>query len=801
MNDELPDLDHELERAVMEVLSTRGPLGLEELRVELAKEHRIVSDDELQPMRWHSDVFDFADETYGHVPTLAEGLVLTHELSELELELGMLDPGVDLGLWDRLADEGVTLAAGGVMRAEYAIRGTEMPGDSGVALAGPDGWLDGWVAGDVIALRYLGGQAVLEPADYPDDYEAHADELAALSAATHRAVEEDIQFGDPTYPGASAAEIVMRLRQLEPHALRRSLPPLSGLVEALGFESYRGYVGPPGTPWEGSPELLDEHQTLAWRAWRASLALARDEESPGDEELVVLARRLTGLVFDYAAQDMGEPEAQWLAETMLRAVEAPLSAVPLLLLACAAEDRGDGPAWLSLIERVVAADPQAAEALATLADLRSVSGDAREAKRLYALAGVDPRADEFRMLRTFLEPPAGGPGRNKPCPCGSGKKYKVCHGRTTTHPLPNRAAWLFHKVVLFLQRPPQREELLEWGALLSGTDPDDEAALDHVQNDQTTWDFAAFEGGLLAEFVSVLGPLLPDDERVLAESWSVAPRRLMEVLEVVPMRGLKVRDLILSEELEIRDRTMTRTVQVGDLLFGVPLDDGDGVLRFQLNGLSLPRLMRAPLLAMLRADASGEEVAAFLAPKSPQLKTSTGEELVMCTARYAGADLEAVWEALAEELGQPGEDQLRLLGPDDVILGTVDREGERLVVRTHAIERLRVLQEMMTRAGSLRLIDESTRPWESLSDEVARSTTEPVELDAADVEGIRRQLEDRWLADRIPALGGLTPPEAAASDEARADLVALLDDFEWTQRRSPQQLGYDVGRLRRELGL
>ena len=170
------------------------------------------------------------------------------------------------------------------------------------------------------------------------------------------------------------------------------------------------------------------NQTLAWRAWRASLALARDEESPGDEELVVLARRLTGLVFDYAAQDMGEPEAQWLAETMLRAVEAPLSAVPLLLLACAAEDRGDGPAWLSLIERVVAADPQDAEALATLADLRSVSGDAREAKRLYALAGVDPQADEFRILRTFLEPPPGGPGRNKPCPCGSGKKYKKCHG-------------------------------------------------------------------------------------------------------------------------------------------------------------------------------------------------------------------------------------------------------------------------------------------------------------------------------------------------------------------------------------
>jgi len=27
--------------------------------------------------------------------------------------------------------------------------------------------------------------------------------------------------------------------------------------------------------------------------------------------------------------------------------------------------------------------------------------------------------------------PGGKPGRNSPCPCGSGKKYKKCHGRST----------------------------------------------------------------------------------------------------------------------------------------------------------------------------------------------------------------------------------------------------------------------------------------------------------------------------------------------------------------------------------
>jgi preprotein translocase subunit SecA len=34
------------------------------------------------------------------------------------------------------------------------------------------------------------------------------------------------------------------------------------------------------------------------------------------------------------------------------------------------------------------------------------------------------------MSKPKLEPVRVGPktGRNEPCPCGSGKKYKACHG-------------------------------------------------------------------------------------------------------------------------------------------------------------------------------------------------------------------------------------------------------------------------------------------------------------------------------------------------------------------------------------
>ncbi|WP_366972914.1 SEC-C metal-binding domain-containing protein [Thermoflexus sp.] len=37
------------------------------------------------------------------------------------------------------------------------------------------------------------------------------------------------------------------------------------------------------------------------------------------------------------------------------------------------------------------------------------------------------------------EPASRAIGRNDPCPCGSGKKYKHCHGRPGAPPLPGTA--------------------------------------------------------------------------------------------------------------------------------------------------------------------------------------------------------------------------------------------------------------------------------------------------------------------------------------------------------------------------
>ena len=198
----------------------------------------------------HEEVFEFADESIGHLPTLTDGMVLTHVLTARELELGALVAGPDLDAWSHFVDEGQPFAGGGVIRVGFAIQGHALPGDAGAALFGPDGWLDGFSVGDVIALRRDGEAFVVEKAEFPEGYEddeSYSDEVLAMVRAARAAAEYEAEYGDPSVPGVFGSEIVFRTRLAEPSAYTRPLPPMSGLLEAVGLEVVRGYVGLPGT--------------------------------------------------------------------------------------------------------------------------------------------------------------------------------------------------------------------------------------------------------------------------------------------------------------------------------------------------------------------------------------------------------------------------------------------------------------------------------------------------------------------------------------------------------------------------
>jgi uncharacterized protein YecA (UPF0149 family) len=795
----------------------RRPMSLEDLRRELAKEAVFTDVEQLErSLIWRGEVFPFDDGAWGHLPALAEGVLLTHRLTAEETELGVLGLDLDLDLWGLVALDGHPIEGGGEVKTRFLSNGP-VPHGFATGLVGPEGWLAGHEPGDLVGLRYVDGVLALETVTLPPSEETSA-AISTVVGVARIAAEFDATEGDPDDPGASGAAVVLGARRLDQDIFRTPLPPLTEMLGAGGLEIERGYVGLPGTAWHGEPSWFNEEQRASYRNWQEALQKHRLSEAlPEPQELVTLAESLTEVMLDLAAIDMSaEPEREPVAAAMAAVVSGPLAAVPLYLRARAAEGRGDVRAQLEQLEAAVAADPTSQGATGDLADLKAIAGDAREAHRLYALAGLDATAQEMQALRQFMDPPQGGTGRNKPCPCGSGRKYKLCHGRTDLHPLPDRASWLWFKLTQFAQRGVNREELLDWAELLSNAPREDRQTIALAMADPVTTDFALFDGGLLEDFLDAMGPLLPGDERALARSWQVSDRRLLEILEVRPMLGLRVRDLVNEEELELLDRRITTQVQPKDLLFARPLDDGQGGLRFRADPMGLPRMMRGRLLDMLLADAPAEAVAAFLAPSSdpPQIRTTEGEEMVMSTARYELAAPEAAWEHLASVLdpGNDGElvEHVDVPGRGSVMRGTLTRDESLVTVQTNAIERLRRLQAMVLDADpDARLVDESTRPIESLLGELGEGGLEGTppadagtpEIPPEALDEIIRQQEEQWLDGPVPALRGRKPRDAAKDLKGRGELVALLDDFEWADRQNPDALTMSVPRLRQALGI
>lgn len=816
--------DHPEIAVMLEILSS-GDHTLDDLRRELGKRSIFVDVDELRlELQARGDLEEFADGVWAHLPSLADDLVLTHELTEEELDLGVLDSS-DVELWAQLADEGLPFADGGEVRARLiGGPGRELPVGSVSGLLGPAGWLAGYQSGDIVGLRLRGGQLRLEAVD-PSLIEGlgqhDAEEIVRVLAdvaqsLAQEALRDYLEDADPL-PGASLASLVAGVRRVMPPAFRMPLPPLTAMLRALGLEVWRGYVGLPGAPWLGEPPGLDERNRSGLRAWTMMLALHRTTgEMAEPEQLAAVAHSLSeDVALEFAATQLThEPKRDPVAAALLESVTGASRAVPLFLLARAAEGRGDLLAMEGRLQEAVAADPALDIGLADLAELCALRGDAQQAWQLYQRAHTDFREPGFAALAPFIRPPAGEVSRNRPCPCGSGRKYKMCHGRELRHPLSKRAPWVYTKAVTHAMRARQADALLGYAEILAG-DEASQKAVDRAMDDPLAIDLALFDGELLGDFVRECAVLLPADELALAQSWLDSERRLLEVVSTEPGRGLSCRDLLTDEDIDVLDVTMSRSSQPLDLIYGRPLRDGEGALLMMDDPRLVPRMVRTRLLHLLTSDASGEDIAEFFAPHSrlPEMRTTEGEEMVVCSARYDVADLDELWATLAGDLQETADGVLSEIaevhGHGSVIRGSISRAGDRLVVEANSIERLRRLQQRLLAVDpQARLVDESSVPIEDMLADQPGKGAGPgppsglsSEQEREALAAVMRQHEDTWPDIALPVLRGRTPREAAADPSTAADVAALLDDFEWTQRRESDAPLMDIDRLRRELGL
>ncbi len=728
-----------------------------------------------------------------------------------------------LGWW-LIGDEVSLLDTAGHTLGTLDTDGRWLDGADTDVVTGPEGWLDD-LAGSWASVEVLGGglrwSACASPPE-PTAAQAAAMKTGFERAARHEAVDGfeempvDLEFCSGDNP---ILEAVLADRSAFAGA---PIAPLPALYEAAGLEQRGPTIAADGFDWEalrswqhrnrlaatyGLEERGVEALVLVVGACQLFLSGDPDALGPSENERDAAATLLAGLLEDgdVAVAFWGEAPTRGISpEDIGEFVDGLTSRldgfVPAglgWLRARCFDDAGDVEAALALLEDVVTPDCDHLPALVELAGFAADRGDAPRALRLLRQAGVPERAslddedhepDDAEFLLFEIEGfatnrPRPLAGRNDPCPCGSGRKYKACHLGKEQHPLADRAGWLYQKAERFLHRTADHE-VADLADAMAG---DDYRVYRQLRDSPVVADLALHEGGVFAEFLADRSALLPDDEALLAAQWALVDRAVYEV-QRVDGQSLDLHDIGRSEDITITNVHPDSRMRPGVVLVGRPLPVGDTHRAFS----GFLEIQRALVRPVLDAIDSGDpfEVAAALAAqfRPPRLQNTDGDEMVFHTLRWRLGNAKAVDAALVGSGLRTGGDGTWSLVRDsanqsDTVIASLRLEGDELIGDVNSDERAAALRSLVEGAlpDAVLLDDEARSIDEAMADYDPADAPPPLDHDDSMVRDVLAQFvaeyEQRWLDESIPALGGRTPREAAEDPIGREELRQLLGSF------------------------
>ena len=710
----------------------------------------------------------------------------------------------------------------------------------------PDDWLD-QPAGTLVDVRVEGGRLSIARGTEPQPA-ARMVVRRITEAARARLVAMPWAYPPPT---AEMDFVLLDLLADDPALLAQPLPPLGDALRAAGLEVHRGHIGLPDTDWDTVDEFFAiEDEDLDDEAWDDDVEDEADEDVPLDpfgealagefdleaaeidgvallvealdlrrrigslddaEALRTLARLLAApaIAVLAALQSWVDPEIEPFAAEIAPAAHGPEAAGVELVLAACAEARDDIVEAERHLRASFDADPDFGPAAIELARYEEDRGDYAAALGLLRSAGM-PASDGHRQwLESIVRPVSDRTGRNEPCPCGSGRKYKACHLGRTEAPRIDPATALLHKVTTWLLRPDKEELAHE---IIEEAEPD--PALDHHEIHQLPLidDIALFDRGELEQFLEVRGPLLPEAERALGRTWLETRRSLYDVQQTTPGTSVTLRDLYTGVVAECPDRTMSTSIKPLDLVCVRLLPDGAGGV-VDLGGFTVPRMRRDEVMGLVRSGDGPALLRWFLTPAAPlRLRNMEGEPVLLVTLEYRVRDPTGTARALERKLRaeSPGRyvEYVNRKG-QTWIRGSINLDGDRATIETNSAKRAaRLERTLLSAAPGATLLRRDEQTMADASEKARAEGTLRAPLDpesdpavAAAMEEFIRGYEERWVNEPVPALGGLTPRKAAADPKARPALEALLDDMAWQQRQSGGHGLMDPARLRRLLAL
>jgi hypothetical protein len=286
-------------------------------------------------------------------------------------------------------------------------------------------------------------------------------------------------------------------------------------------------------------------------------------------------------------------------------------------------------------------------------------------------------------------PPRQKTGRNDPCPCGSGRKYKQCclKNVVASEESPwsqqrDASGWLVQQMLNFARQKFAKDLLAAW----SDFNQDDSAVPieEDPEEGQIFVPYLLFDwdpeprsrrrspvAGLIAQsYLLKMGSRLPELERLILEQAMTQPLSFYEVVRCDPGEGMVLRDVLIGGEVEVIERTASRMMRPGDVGYAQICELPEVTTLGRLAPLCIPPNRKAAIVGLrekLRKKIAKQNrglTAADLiryrddirtvyldvrdAMRTPPRLTNTdGDPLVLHTLTFRAGSAHAAFEALA----------------------------------------------------------------------------------------------------------------------------------------------------------
>jgi hypothetical protein len=445
-------------------------------------------------------------------------------------------------------------------------------------------------------------------------------------------------------------------------------------------------------------------------------------------------------------------------------------------------------------------------------------------------------------------------GRNDPCPCGSGKKYKHCHGNagaTAVEPEKTGHDGAVGRALDWLMSKHRKAVSVALDEMLfDGLRDEERAALEAqdqdtrrgIQLNATEWLLA--EGEILVKgerrrvsdhLLGHGGPLFTSGQRDWIAQLADRPLRLYDVTEVIPGHQLTLCDALATEAppITVREKSGSQASLIG-MQIGFRLMEVDG--HYELSGAAYPfsRLAGPRVIARLResmppfgarrrdqpellsAIIRRQWLAQYFAPMPipTMMDAYSGEPLLLINDHYRVVDWPALVQSLAAQNDVEGDREsgwTRLVECQD----GVTRATAGINRGTDA-DRLTVFYKTQGYADQGRpwfgalagdavqfICREISDPKRLMADRLAPGSTPraksrtaapslPPEVMAEVIEQAILRSYANWADEPIPALDNKTPRQAIKTPAGLERVKGLLRGYEASERQQAEEQGRRV---------